>query len=282
MPLDQTLARAFLQQHQNAPSATAPTQNANMASPPLSPASITCPRDGSKWYACSTGSMFVGCCKLNPCENGCEAEFVGSALLTKEAFGRLPEANCSSGSTFYSCGAGNTDDTYYWGCCKSYPCFGYQIGCPAGDNGRAFMKYSYQLSEYLKVENQNASTAYLGATADEAPLTSKTTFTDSDIGGFNARILVGLCLALLVVLPVAIALWFCYRRLFPRFSKRKQSPERYVQNHCRRLNPVLINEIACPSQPHLQQKISITSENASIQLHKTPYGWAPRRYTHSS
>jgi hypothetical protein len=96
---------------------------------------VSCPRDGSKWYTCSSGSMFVGCCKHNPCKYGCEASYVGAALLTQDAFDMLPNASCSTGSNFYSCDLGNFNETYrgnqtyYWGCCKSNACLSRPPGC---------------------------------------------------------------------------------------------------------------------------------------------------------
>lgn len=213
--------------------------NSNMASVSFSSVSseVSCPRDGSRWYTCSSGSMFVGCCKHNPCKFGCEADYMGAALLTQDAFNKLPRASCSTGSTFYSCDLGNFNDTYrgnqtyYWGCCKSDACEMSPPGCRKGDLGMASMQYSSQLSKFLKVIDDAPPANFTGALANEAPVVLPTDPTPARVSQHNTKILISLCLAFFVILPILVGLWIGHRALLSKSTKRSSKDERLLTLH---------------------------------------------------
>ncbi|KAF2821369.1 hypothetical protein CC86DRAFT_470601 [Ophiobolus disseminans] len=194
-----------------------------MASP-ISASSISCPRDGSKWYVCDTGSMFVGCCKLNPCKYGCDSEFVGSVVLTKEAFGRLPNASCSVAAEFHTCDITSAKTTFYWGCCKVNPC-SLGTGCPQAENRGAFIDSLTKLKIFQNTIEPKLPTISSGATTDSSPYTTSKTIRDFTLSLTNARIVAGVALGLMVALPLAVALWIYWRHLSIRRSTRVRSPE---------------------------------------------------------
>lgn len=193
---------------------------------------VSCPRDGSLWFTCSSGSMFVGCCKHNPCKYGCEENYVGAALLTQNAFNNLPDASCSAGSNFYTCDLGNFNETYrgnqtyYWGCCKSNACFTKPLGCRMSDLGMASMKYSSQLDSYLKVIDETPAAIVKGPLADKPPVVLPTDPVPARVSQDNTRILISICLAFFIVLPILVALWIGFRSVLPRFTKRSNKDER--------------------------------------------------------
>ena len=94
--------------------------------------SPSCPSGGT-WYACGTGSTFVGCCKSEPCVNGCPAGNLEPASFDPSWYGKFPDQQCPIGSQWYTCALTNPA---FMGCCKSSPC---TDGCPAGDLTAAFL-----------------------------------------------------------------------------------------------------------------------------------------------
>jgi len=90
-----------------------------------------CP-SGGNWYACSSGSLFVGCCRINPCVADCPAGDLEPASFDPAFYGQFPDAECVAGQ-WYTC-SGTTPP--FMGCCKSNPC---QNGCPTGDLTPGFL-----------------------------------------------------------------------------------------------------------------------------------------------
>ncbi|OAL57014.1 hypothetical protein IQ07DRAFT_582281 [Pyrenochaeta sp. DS3sAY3a] len=106
---------------------------------------------GGKWYACSTGSKFVGCCTSDPCgSTGCVQGNVRSGGYNISHYGEWPDASCGAASDFYSCSAGDT----FWGCCKSNPCAATPAAtCPQGDLVPAFLERPEQFSVYASASS---------------------------------------------------------------------------------------------------------------------------------
>lgn len=52
------------------------------------------------WYACGSGSRFVGCCHSEPCENGCHEGNIAPASFDPDFYGRFPDTSCGIGSRF--------------------------------------------------------------------------------------------------------------------------------------------------------------------------------------
>ncbi|KAF2244245.1 hypothetical protein BU26DRAFT_96452 [Trematosphaeria pertusa] len=110
----------------------------------LSTFSPTCPSGGT-WYACASGSKFVGCCTSDPCTNGCSQGNIQPVAFNASAYGTYPDASCGASSTFYSC-LSPDNATTFWGCCKSMPCD--HTECPSGDLVPAFMERPEQFNAY--------------------------------------------------------------------------------------------------------------------------------------
>ena len=86
--------------------------------------SPSCP-SGGQWYACESGSKFVGCCGNQPCEDGCKAGNLQPASFDKSFFGKFPDMGCDAGK-FWTC---NATTPPFLGCCKIDPCKA--NGCPS-------------------------------------------------------------------------------------------------------------------------------------------------------
>jgi hypothetical protein len=187
-------------------------------------ATVSCPRDGSRWYACDSGSRFVGCCKLDPCRHGCDKAYVGAARLRKDISNRVPDVSCHDG-LFYTCFNPSSSIAGYWGCCKSNPCG--ESGCPIEDIGQAYMDRPEQQSFYSNVYEQlpwsNTSDIWV-----DSPLQASARHVSRLSGPSKDLILTGLCAALFVVLPVAIAIWISLRNLKSHASKKRRNNETYV------------------------------------------------------
>jgi len=91
-----------------------------------------CPQGGS-WFACPSGSRFLGCCTSNPCQNGCLDGNLKPASFNGTDIGQFADQECVAGQ-FYTCEKTNPP---FLGCCKSNPC---QAGqCPQTDLTAAFL-----------------------------------------------------------------------------------------------------------------------------------------------
>jgi hypothetical protein len=189
-------------------------------------ATVTCPRDGSRWYACNSGSRFVGCCKLDPCRYGCDRDYVGAARFQKGIDGQVPDATCHEGS-FYMCSNPSPSIASYWGCCKSNPCS--TSGCPVEDVGQAYLDGPEQQSFYSNVYEQSPW-ANTSDTWVDLPTPASTRYTSKVPGPSKDLVLTGLCAALFVVLPVTIAIWISFRNLKSRASKKRRNNEMYVSS----------------------------------------------------
>jgi hypothetical protein len=203
--------------------------------------SVSCPRDGSQWYSCDSGSMFIGCCRLNPCEHGCEEGYVSSALSSMDASKYLPDLQCSPGSNFYSCRLGpqyrdwDGGEIYNWGCCKSDACNAQPTpGCPIEDIGVSTLKIPNQLDSFIKIQ---APLPYGGnrseKTSDAPPASSQTDVVAVHMSR-HARTLAMSTMTLLLVLPAFLVVWIKYRKLgldaITRLHRGKllHKSERYV------------------------------------------------------
>jgi hypothetical protein len=188
-------------------------------------ATVTCPRDGSRWYACDSGSRFVGCCKLDPCKHGCDKNYIGAARFSADSFEQIQDAGCPDQANFYLCSNSVYGISSYWGCCKSNPCGAF--GCPVGDAEPAYMDRPEQFRFYRSVREQlpggNTSDAWV-----KTPLPAATRRIGSLSGPNKDLILTGLCAALFVLIPAAIALWISSRRLTTRMRRERRHNETYV------------------------------------------------------
>jgi hypothetical protein len=90
----------------------------------------SCP-SGGQYYACETGTKFVGCCEgsADPCKVMCPAGNLRTTSFDINYYGTFPDLSCESNSDPYSC---TGTKPAFLGCCKSNPC-ATTDGCPASD-----------------------------------------------------------------------------------------------------------------------------------------------------
>jgi hypothetical protein len=196
--------------------------------PDTSPVNITvtCPRDGSRWYACPSGSNFVGCCKINPCKYGCEKESLSSPLIPSEFWGTFPDLSCSAGNAFYACTLQKDPAFLFWGCCKNNACS--NSGCASENVSSAIMVLDNQRNFYSQVQESLPINLSGGDTAAGPPALSTTIYEYRETSLSGAHISVGLCVVLLVAIPATVSIIICCRRLGAHRKERLQPSERYV------------------------------------------------------
>ncbi|EUC47750.1 hypothetical protein COCMIDRAFT_3375 [Bipolaris oryzae ATCC 44560] len=130
---------------------------------------------GGKWYACASGSNFVGCCTSDPCANGCVQGNIRPGGYNISHHGEWPDASCGSASDFFTCNAGDT----FWGCCKTNPCAATPPAtCAQGDLVPAFMERPEQFNTYVSQDKQ------------ENPSDSGKTNTGAIVGGVVGGVVV--------------------------------------------------------------------------------------------
>ncbi|KAH7078201.1 hypothetical protein FB567DRAFT_129426 [Paraphoma chrysanthemicola] len=121
----------------------------------------TCP-SGGQWWACSTGTYFVGCCARNPCSITCPQGDLYPAGFDPAYHAKFPDAECGSGVSFYTCIAGNT----FLGCCKSNPCSA--SGCPRSDVSPTFLNTEALRIAYGAISAPSPSSAASSRTLSTA------------------------------------------------------------------------------------------------------------------
>jgi len=94
----------------------------------------SCPSGGS-FYACTSGTRFVGCCNDDPCQTGCSDGNLEPASFNPALYGTIQDQECPMGSEWYTC---TTTNPPFMGCCKSNPCSS-TYGCPTGDVTAGFL-----------------------------------------------------------------------------------------------------------------------------------------------
>ncbi|KAH7127032.1 hypothetical protein B0J11DRAFT_292448 [Dendryphion nanum] len=117
---------------------------------------MNCP-SGGDFHACSSKSLFVGCCASDPCSNDCPAGNLKPTGFAVTKHGNMTDASCPMGSQFYTCVYdGKTPDTF-WGCCKSNPCA--TGSCPSENLAGAFLGTPAQLQAYAGLQSSPSPTA---------------------------------------------------------------------------------------------------------------------------
>ncbi|KAF2129393.1 hypothetical protein P153DRAFT_431356 [Dothidotthia symphoricarpi CBS 119687] len=166
---------------------------------------FTCPLGGD-WYACATGSNFVGCCASDPCTKGCSQGNVYQGGFDKALYGTFPDVGCGTGSVFWSCAAGTT----FWGCCKSDPCAANST-CPRVDLVPAYLDRPEQFSAYASTIISSSATT--SATASSSP-------SNSDKGSSNGAVIGGAVGGGIgAALIIGALIWFLCRK---RKQRRQQ------------------------------------------------------------
>jgi hypothetical protein len=173
------------------------------------PGDFFCPAGGN-WYACETGTKFVGCCLSNPCINHCVGDQLRPAGFSSRVYNQSPGGTCGGVTPFWTCTAGST----FWGCCNKDPCANHAV-CPVGQLEPTVMGRPDQL-EYFGALNSLMTNATSSASPSATPRTTDA----SSSGGVSGAVIggaVGGAVALLAIIGVLI-FFLCRRR------RRKQSP----------------------------------------------------------
>ncbi|KAH9870691.1 hypothetical protein IAQ61_006169 [Plenodomus lingam] len=185
-------------------------------------ATVFCPRDGSIWYACDSGSRFVGCCKLKPCETGCAEGYISPALMAADDTGQLPDPACPIGANSYTC---SIRGLAFFGCCASNACN--PGGCPPSDVRSAFLEQPHELETFLRASQPPLPEISAGLVADGPPKILPVPHKGSENGHLPAWIVVGLCMGLLLILPIVLGIWICVRHRFGDERDHSKSAEWY-------------------------------------------------------
>ncbi|KAH8726974.1 hypothetical protein GQ44DRAFT_825529 [Phaeosphaeriaceae sp. PMI808] len=130
----------------------------------------TCPL-GGKWYACSTGQNFVGCCAQDPCRSTCAAGSLYPAGFNPAYHEKFDDAQCGSLALFYTCTAGNT----FMGCCKTNPCA--TGSCTGGNLAPAYLDTAQLREQYGAVPSAGAPTRTSTTSASTATSSGLSTST---------------------------------------------------------------------------------------------------------
>jgi hypothetical protein len=133
-----------------------------------------CPN--SKWYVCTSGTKFVGCCNNEPCTLGCKDGNIEPASFNPSFYGQFPDLSCETGSRFYTCQA--PSPTYpFWGCCKINPCNG---GCsgnltPASLTGNQALDCQYNAGGCDATSSSSTSSAAASTSISTTSLSTSST-----------------------------------------------------------------------------------------------------------
>lgn len=132
--------------------------------------SPSCPQGGT-WFACSSGSRFLGCCGSDPCQNGCPQTNLKAASFNATDYGQFTNQNCVTGQ-FYTCE--NTNPPFL-GCCTSNPCDAGQ--CPPTDLAPALLSNDpIEAADFLSTATTATSTT-LSATMSTSTAATRATMT---------------------------------------------------------------------------------------------------------
>ncbi|KAF2650200.1 hypothetical protein K491DRAFT_145719 [Lophiostoma macrostomum CBS 122681] len=141
----------------------------------------SCP-PGTTWYACSSGSFFMGCCRNDPCGDGCVKDDLAPVYFDKDFPGPIPSPDCGSPASFYIC---RDNVLPFWGCCTEDACNG--EGCPAADLVGAVMRgttglhvrhgSAFEISTMMETETENGESSTVTDTVTD---TGEATSTAAD------------------------------------------------------------------------------------------------------
>ncbi|KAK3071135.1 hypothetical protein LTR53_009178 [Teratosphaeriaceae sp. CCFEE 6253] len=137
---------------------------------------VSCPSGGS-FYACASGSRYVGCCLTNPCDTGCFAGQLVPASFEASQWGQFPDQQCDSGA-FYTCIYASQGNTTFLGCCASNAC---SAGSCSGDAlaGAYLSNNPQEAAPFLSLNSSWLATATVSASLASATLATSTASIES-------------------------------------------------------------------------------------------------------
>lgn len=163
------------------------------------------------FYACTSGSQFVGCCEstYDACDKGCLDSDVRNVAFDPRLYLKFPDASCGTDSSFYTC-----SNAKFWGCCKSIPC-STELGCPSEDLIPAYMEDPPQVkfySDLIRYGFNLASPPVLTRSGFSAPTSVAQATHTKAVSKSDASVSISIALSFAITGCVGLAVWLCYRR----------------------------------------------------------------------
>ena len=224
----------------------------------------SCPSGGT-WYACGSGSNFVGCCNSFPCDLGCPDGNLEPASFDPAFYGQFPDQDCPTGSTWHTCAATTPP---FMGCCKSDPC---TDGCPQGDITAGFLSSNKEIAAAFNPSGgvsaistsspkQTATSGPSLASAVPAPrVATNTPATSSHIGAIVGGAVGGI----IVVALVVVFLMFYYQKKTSasrqHMSESRLPPDKPI--------PTSIDNSPGESFVHDQKQDSKNGNSSTVLVH---------------
>jgi hypothetical protein len=174
-------------------------------------ASIWCP-SGGNWYACTTGTLFAGCCAVNPCSVTCSTRDLYPVYFDPSVYDTFPDMSCRSAFNSYKC----TGEDAFSGCCKSNPCV-QRSRCPDGELAPSYMLEPEQVKifgdpSFINITAPPVTTS-LVALAPGPERTFTPVYNDHELGRLRVIILLSISTAAMLALCTFVTLWLAWRHL---------------------------------------------------------------------
>lgn len=167
----------------------------------------SCP-SGGQFYACSSDSLFLGCCEQQPCPNVCSAGALQPASFNSSFWNNFQDQTCPLNSKWFTCASTHPP---FMGCCKINPCE--NGGCPPSELAASYLSTSPDVAaDFLsssgavssatatspRIATSAVASAASAATISKPGAVSKGTIIGSSIGGAAGLVLVLALVAFLV------------------------------------------------------------------------------------
>ncbi|CZT20509.1 uncharacterized protein RCC_06369 [Ramularia collo-cygni] len=186
---------------------------------------------GGKFYACASGSRFVGCCTTNPCgTTSCSAGHLVATSFDPAAYDVFVDQQCSGG-LFFTC---SNISPPFWGCCKNNPCVNGQ--CSATDLAAAFLSSNpTDAAPFLALNDTvglsttpTASHSPSALSTQDSPV-STASKSPSHVGAIVGGAIAGF--AVLAALTISL-LWLLHRRRDVKVEKSARVIVQQPDNGC--------------------------------------------------
>ncbi|KAF1911535.1 hypothetical protein BDU57DRAFT_560286 [Ampelomyces quisqualis] len=168
---------------------------------PAAPGDFFCPAGGT-WYACQTGTNYVGCCTEDPCQNGCFGDKLRPTGVSTKIYNKYPGGTCAGNTDFWTC----LSEPTFWGCCNANPCENNST-CPVGKLEPTFMTRPDQFEYFgaLNILLSSSVPASASPTTSTNPTSLSSKPSSSVSGGVIAGAVVG-GVALISIIGVVVFL----------------------------------------------------------------------------
>ncbi|KAL1793989.1 hypothetical protein ACET3X_007410 [Alternaria dauci] len=208
------------------------------------PGDFFCPSGGT-WYACETGTKFLGCCMSDPCVHGCFGDMLRPAGRSSSLYNLSPGGSCGGNTPMWTCNMAPT----FWGCCNEDPCMNNST-CPEGELEPSFWDrpdqyyYFHDLNVALS-STVPAATAFSTASSTSTTPPSETSSTaaaasPSKVSSAVIGGAVGGSVGFLII--IAAIVFFLWRR-------RRNQKQKTVETEAASTSVIPKAELASPTSP---------------------------------